>query len=160
MDHHEKRVWMWLSPKCFPEETDVIAFKDHLLEQYECAHYRDSRQTVYKHPNRKNGEVWSLWIDLDHHADDFGCLASNITLPKGIQSECIPEVFFEPLQHLTQEVGCTDQTELISWLYGLDLMDGFQNSAYHYFAYNENDNARVAAIVLDTDVDLEHVEVR
>jgi len=158
MEYHEKRVWMWLSPKCFPKEQDVMAFKDHLLEQYDCAHYWDHhRKTVYKHPSRKHGEVWSLWIDLPHHHGDFGCLASNISLPKGIQSECIPEVYWEPLQHVTQE-SCTDQTEMISFLYGLDLMDGFQNNAYHFLAYNEADNRRVGAIVLDTDVDMSHVE--
>ena len=151
---------MWLSPKCFPEETDVIEFKDHLLEQYECVHYReDIRKTVYKHPNRNHGDVWSLWIDLSHHHHDFQCLEKNITLPKTIQPECIPGVYFEPLQHITQEVGCTDQTALINQLYGLDLMDGFQNQAYHYFAFNGQDNARVAAIVLDTDVEEAHVEV-
>jgi len=159
MDYHEKRVWMWLHPKCFAEERDVLLFKDHLLGQYECLHYKEQRRrTVYKHPNPTHGKVWSLWLDLAHPFEDFGCLGSNATLPKGIQSECIAEVYFEPLQHLHQEVGCTDQTEMISWLYGLDLMDGFQNNAYHYWEFNEADNVRVAAIVLDTDVEATHVE--
>merc|ERR1712013_716674 len=63
------------------------------------------------------------------------------TLPKGIRAECVSEVLFEPLQTIDQSVGCTEQTAQMNVLYGLDLMDGFQNNAYKYFGFNAADDA-------------------
>jgi len=158
MEFHEERVWLWLNPKCFPAESDVLAFKDHLVSEYDCVHFNRERKTIYQHPTQ-NGYVWSLWLELSRHcAHSVDCLSANISLPQGIRAECVSEVLFEPLQHIDQTVGCTEQTAQMNVLYGLDLMDGFQNNAYKYFGFNAADDASVAAIVLDTDVDDQHVE--
>jgi len=158
MEYHEERVWVHLNPKCFPTESDVFSFKDHLVDEYDCVHFNAERKQIYKHATEQ-GYVWSLWLERSRHcAHDLSCLNANISLPKGIRAECVRDVLFEPLQHIDQTVGCTEQTAQMSVLYGLDLMDGFQNNAYKYFGFNAADDASVAAIVLDTDVDDTHVE--
>lgn len=156
MDYNKNRVWFWLNPKCFAQESDVRSFKDYLLSKYECIDFDENRKKIYKHPISNNSNVWSLWLELDNDFWNFECLNNNITLPKNIISECITNVYYEPLQHIDQTGNCATQPAS-NELWSLDLMDGVQNNLYQYFEF-ETTPQPVEAIVLDTDVDSFHVE--
>ena len=94
MEHHEERAW--LNHKCFPPESDVFAFKDHLLFEYDCVHFNRDRKTIFKHPTQ-HGYVRLLWLDLSRHCSENLECNANISLPQGIRAECVTEVLYESL---------------------------------------------------------------
>jgi len=152
-EHHKLRVWAWLNPKCFETETNVREFKDFLVSNYECIAFNEERETIYQTPTPNGDKAWSLWLELNSYPRhyNFECLDQNVTLPRHIQSECIQNVYYEPIQHIDQ--SCQDQATG-SELWSLDLMDGFQDNLYKHRVLGGN----VEAIVLDTGVDEAHVE--
>jgi len=149
-EYHKERVWVHANTKCFDTVDDVREFKDFLLTKYECIDFDErKRSTIYEQPG-VGYRFWSLWFEKD---GDLECLSQNVTLPNKLLSECIPNVYYEPLQHVTQEGTCRDQgTSSTYW--ATDILDGSLNLQYKYSDLSGN----VEAIVLDTDVDPVHVE--
>lgn len=156
-EYHKERVWVHANTKCFETVDDVRELKDFLLTKYECLDFDEKRRsTIYEAPG-VGYRFWSLWFEKEGDHDDFECLSQNVTLPNKLQSECIANVYYEPLQHLQQRGGvCRDQGTS-SQFWATDILDGSLNLQYRYDDMSDSSTS-VQGIILDTDVDPVHVE--
>lgn len=152
-EYHKDRIWIHANTKCFEAESDVREFKDFLLTKYECISFdEERRETIYKQPG-VDYEFWSLWFERN---GDLKCLSENVTLPNKLLSECINNVYYEPLQHIQQDGPCATQATGSAY-WATDILDGEIDGVYRYRNFISASKP-VATIVLDTDVDGNHVE--